>query len=199
MSSRKMLAAISVVFVAASGLVVAKTSNSDNHMPRHLALDADKDGFISRNEAAARAPLAARFDGLDADKDGRLSQQELHSARALQQRRGQGRGHHHGGRGGAHGMRGLDKDGDGRISRTEAEARAEFASRFAGLDLNRDGFIDRADHELRRQQRRDEMFKAADSDNDGKLSRAEFDSLQTVRGHKARGEQSGAAEGQSRR
>jgi hypothetical protein len=37
----------------------------------------------------------------------------------------------------------LDKDGDGRVSKTEAEANTRVQSEFARLDANRDGFIDR--------------------------------------------------------
>lgn len=39
----------------------------------------------------------------------------------------------------------LDKDGDGRISKSEAEANATVKSQFASYDLNGDGFIERAE------------------------------------------------------
>lgn len=201
MISRKTLAAMTVALVVApSSQVLAQAPhqrNNEARMSRHVVLDADKDGLISRAEAATRPRLAQRFDSLDSNKDGRLSQQELSNARSLHSQRG--RSIHGNGRSQTRGMRALDKDADGRISRAEAEARPAFFSRFARMDLNRDGFIDRADQELRRQQRRDAMFAAADSDKDGKLSRAEFDSLRVACGHRTHGEQTGAAQGQSRR
>ncbi|PJK02516.1 calcium-binding protein [Lysobacteraceae bacterium NML75-0749] len=201
MISRKTLAAMTVALVVApSSQVLAQAPHQHNNearMSRHVVLDADKDGLISRAEAATRPRLAQRFDSLDSNKDGSLSQQELSNARSLHSQRG--RGIHRNGLSQTRGMRALDKDADGRISRAEAEARPAFFSRFARMDLNRDGFIDRADQELRRQQRRDAMFAAADSDKDGKLSRAEFDNLRAARGHRAHGEQTGAAQGQSRR
>lgn len=43
-----------------------------------LQADADKDGFVSRDEALRMGPrLQQGFDGLDADHDGKLSRQEL--------------------------------------------------------------------------------------------------------------------------
>jgi hypothetical protein len=39
----------------------------------------------------------------------------------------------------------LDTDGDGRISKTEAEANADVKAQFSGYDLNGDGFIERAE------------------------------------------------------
>jgi hypothetical protein len=40
-------------------------------------LDTDKDGFVSRQEAAAQPEVAANFDKADRDKDGRLSLEEF--------------------------------------------------------------------------------------------------------------------------
>jgi EF hand len=48
---------------------------------RFGALDANKDGFISRDEAKARPNLAKNFDQLDANRDGKLSKQELAAAK----------------------------------------------------------------------------------------------------------------------
>ncbi|RMH94545.1 hypothetical protein EBB59_02420 [Lysobacter pythonis] len=131
--------------------------------------DADGDGFISRAEAARHPRLAERFDWLDTDKDGKLSADERRAAHATH-----GRGH--GGKD-RHGRHGLDKDGDGRINRVEASAKPALAARFDRLDVNKDGFLDRADREARMKARRDDWFKAADSNGDGQLSRAEFDAM----------------------
>ena len=48
------------------------------------------------------------------------------------------------------------------------------------MDVNKDGFIDKADRELRMKQRTDAWFAAADTDKDGKLSRAEFDAAKAA-------------------
>lgn len=40
-------------------------------------LDTDKDGFISRQEAAAQPEVAANFDEADRNRDGRLSLEEF--------------------------------------------------------------------------------------------------------------------------
>jgi hypothetical protein len=39
----------------------------------------------------------------------------------------------------------LDTDGDGRISKTEAEANANVKAQFSNYDVNGDGFIERAE------------------------------------------------------
>ena len=50
------------------------------------------------------------------------------------------------------------------------------------MDANSDGFVDRADRELAAKQRKDAWFKAADSNSDGSLSKAEFDAAHPMRG-----------------
>ncbi|MBE0370754.1 EF-hand domain-containing protein [Pseudoalteromonas sp. MMG013] len=42
------------------------------------SLDSDKDGFISKSEAAHSESLLKVFDLLDSDKDGKLSKKEFH-------------------------------------------------------------------------------------------------------------------------
>jgi 5-hydroxyisourate hydrolase-like protein (transthyretin family) len=76
----------------------------------------------------------------------------------------------------------LDTDKDGRISRAESAAgEGKLASHFDKMDVNKDGFIDRADHEIRAKQRTDEWFAKADTNKDGKLSRAEVDASRSQR------------------
>ncbi|NGY03887.1 EF-hand domain-containing protein [Solimonas terrae] len=65
-------------------------------------------------------------------------------------------------------MKAVDTDGDGAISRDEAQA--ALKSEFARLDRNHDGQISEDEFVGARM----EMFDAADTDGDGKLTRAEL-------------------------
>ncbi|CAN7406130.1 hypothetical protein LJR143_002342 [Pseudoxanthomonas sp. LjRoot143] len=48
---------------------------------RFTALDANKDGRLSRDEVKDKGRFAARFDALDTNKDGFLSKDELAAGR----------------------------------------------------------------------------------------------------------------------
>ena len=81
----------------------------------------------------------------------------------------------------------LDTDKDGRISRDEANAgKGAFAQRFGEMDVNKDGYLDRADRELRMTRERTAFFGGADGNKDGKLSRDEFVVEQGARGAERR-------------
>lgn len=127
----------------------------------HAQLDANGDGSIDRGEAAKSPRLAAKFDALDKNKDGKLDAGE----------RPQRGGKHHGS--GDH-LSKLDADKDGRISQAEA-AGSPLAARFAEMDANKDGYVDAADRAQRHKQQREAWFAQADTDKDGKLSRAEYE------------------------
>jgi hypothetical protein len=73
----------------------------------------------------------------------------------------------------------ADTDGDGRVSRAEAEAAGSKRSSdwFDKLDLNKDGYITQEETRQAKETRRSEMkarfderFKEADANNDGQLS-----------------------------
>ena len=173
--NRKTLLMLAVLAALSAGTALAATAPaSDSNGAPRAKLDTNGDGAIDRSEAARSPRLADRFDELDKNKDGKLAKEEM----PRRDDRGRGkRGHDR------HGMMmKLDSDQDGRISRAEAAAGdGKMAPRFDQMDANKDGFIDRADHELRARQRSDEWFAGADTDKDGKLSRAEMDASRSQR------------------
>lgn len=145
-------------------------------------LDVNGDGSIDRTEAAAHPRLAEKFDELDKNKDGKLAKEEMPArAHGEHGKGGKGRTGHDP----RMAMQALDTDKDGRISKAEAAAGdGKMKERFNTMDGNKDGYIDRADHELRSKQRTDEWFAKADTDKDGKLSRAEVDASKSMRGER---------------
>lgn len=137
-----------------------------------MKLDANSDGAIDRAEAAKHPRLAERFDQLDANKDGRLSADERPMRKMMRGKRGH--------RGMGMKMQ-IDADKDGRISRTEAAKQPRLTERFAQMDVNKDGFLDRADREARMTARRAEWFTTTDVNRDGQISRAEYDAAHAKR------------------
>lgn len=163
MTRRKPLLLLATLLATSvTGLAVAASPAPSKPMaPR---MDANGDGVIDRQEAAAHPRLAQRFDALDKNKDGKLARDEMPAPR-----HGMRHGRHHGGRDGGFMMRGMDADNDGRISA------AEYRAHFDKMDVNKDGYIDQADRVARAEQRRAEWFAKADTDKDGKLSPAELE------------------------
>ncbi len=174
MIRRKLLA--TAVFVAVGTISIAASAQTQAPVQASQArIDINGDDYIDRSEAAAMPKLAERFDALDTDRDGRLSRQER-PVRNMQGGRGRmaavARAR----------MARLDTDSDRRISRTEAAAgEVNFAERFDRMDVNKDGFVDREDRLQRAKQRGGEWFTRADTNQDGQLSRGEFDSARSNR------------------
>lgn len=171
--TRKTLLTLAVLTALSAGTAFAATqSDTATARPMRASLDANSDGSIDRAEAAKSPRLLEKFDAIDTNKDGKLSKEEM-------PRRGGDRGPgKHGPRDGGprEAMAKLDTDKDGRISRAESTAsEGGFATRFDQMDVNKDGYVDRTDHELRSKQRKDEWFASADTNKDGQLSRDEVD------------------------
>ncbi len=67
---------------------------------------------------------------------------------------------------------GFDADGDGVVTRAEAQAAATTA--FTKLDANKDGKLDKSDREARRAAHLDKKFEMLDADKNGSISKQEF-------------------------
>lgn len=168
MRNRKPLLLLALLLsTGAAGLAMAADVPPPAGAPPRAKLDTNGDGVIDRAEAAKTPRLAAQFDTLDKNKDGKLSRDELP--------RWHGKRHGRGPGGREEMMAKLDANKDGRISREEAKADPRLAARFDQMDVNKDGYLDKADRELGRKQHRDAWFAAADTNKDGQLSKAEFD------------------------
>lgn len=162
-----------ILTLAIAAALVSTLALAQTAAPRtHAKPDANGDGVITKEEAAKFPRLAERFTQLDKNKDGKLVGEELPMQRAGM--RGQAAGM----RAGHGAMRALDTDGDGRISRVEMQAgKAGMEAHFERMDVNKDGYIDKADRQARMAERRAECFAKADIDKNGQLSRAEFDKV----------------------
>lgn len=168
MRNRKPLLLLALLLsTGAAGLAMAADVPPPAGAPPRAKLDTNGDGVIDRAEAAKAPRLAAQFDTLDKNKDGKLSRDELP--------RWHGKRHGRGPGGREEMMAKLDTNKDGRISREEAKADPRLAARFEQMDVNKDGYLDKADRELGRKQHRDAWFAVADTNKDGQLSKAEFD------------------------
>ncbi len=174
------------LIVAAAGAPVLAEGGQGGQGGRLAPLDANKDGAIDRSEAAKAPKLLEHFDRLDANRDGRISAEE---------RPQRGR---HGGKGAR--MAGLDTNKDGAIDRSEAAKAPKLLEHFDRLDANKDGRISAEERPQRgrhggrrggarldadgdkRVSRQEasvrpqlaERFTAIDDNNDGYLTREEF-------------------------
>ena len=133
----KYVAILTAVGLASAALVAV--AGSEGHegsgamAARLKQADTNGDGMISREEAKALPRIAKHFDEIDANHDGQITADEL---RAFHQQMQGGKGKHRGGM-----FKKLDTDGDGRISRAEAQAAPRLAANFDAIDANHDGFI----------------------------------------------------------
>ena len=121
-----------------------------------LRADRNNDNALSRAEFLQSATIdrarESRFEDLDANNNNRVERSEW--------------------RGTAEGFRWLDRDADGRLSRTELlgdETSVTEVDTFATLDTNRDGRLSQTEWQWTRR-----VFLQQDTNRDGVLSRTEF-------------------------
>lgn len=87
-----------------------------------------------------------------------------------------------------------DADGNGVITRAEAQSRA--TAMFARMDANKDGKLDASDRALNREAMKTRRFEQLDTDRNGQISKAEFMADRGPRdgerrGHRGRGMRGG--------
>ena len=161
-------------FIIAGSVALAATAG---HGPMRFDADANKDGNLTKAELTAA--LDKRFAQLDTDNDGRITKEErdaAHQARFEQR------------------FKAMDTDGNGQISQAEMkaahEARREMRGAHRGMqhgdghrggmhggfghgmakaDANNDGVITKAEFQAKALER----FAKADANNDGIVTKAE--------------------------
>lgn len=181
---RKVLIAASVAaLVGMSGVAIAEVSNN-HERPGHRGMmfgaDANNDGAVTRAEFDTRH--AEMFTRMDANGDGSVTREERRASRAnfMQQMRESREDR-------------IDANDDGNISRDEFLA--EPLARFARMDANNDGQLS-ADERPDRGERghwggrrgghhggghHGMGMRGGDANNDGTLTRAEFDTAGAAR------------------
>lgn len=178
---KKFLIAASVAALAAGALVLPalaqgpSPSAAAGHGRAGMVFqsDANHDNVVTRAEFDAGR--AAHFTQADANHDGALSRDEMRTAHRAMREAHRGAGHEGGGRHGRH-MERADANNDGRITREEFLAGP--TAMFERMDANHDGVLagDERTHERGEGHRgRHGDRPNIDADNNGSISRAEFD------------------------
>jgi len=136
---------------AADNTADARGSRGAGHFSK---ADADGDGKLSRAEVGRAMPqLAGEFDAIDRDRDGQLSRGELRAWTKAHRAERRAKA--------AERFRHADTDGDGAVSRTEAEQHApRLARKFDQIDVNRDGKLTQDELRAYREAKRSRKDKA---------------------------------------
>lgn len=159
-----------------ASIAVAGVAQAGNMQPAHPAgysVDANKDGVVSREEAKAHPRLAGSFDAWDKNKDGRLDQAEMTAHREAMRTEMRAKAHER--------LKAADTDGDGSLSRVEAEASMPgLVAKFDQMDADKNGKISPDEmHGFRMAGKKHERkhlrmaFKSADKNGDGALDLTE--------------------------
>lgn len=134
-----MLRKILIVSLILAPVVAVAAAPGGRRVDSFKKADADGNGMLSRAEVEKSLPrLAPRFDAIDANRDGNLTPEEIRAwSRAK-------RGHRRESAGAKFQeyFKRADTDGDGALSRAEAErGMPRIARKFDAIDVNRDGKV----------------------------------------------------------
>jgi hypothetical protein len=126
---------------------LAQAGNAPSPGKGGTPMDADNDGFVTRDEAKDYPMLTAQFDTADANKDGKLDTAELEAHRNAMRASGRAKAQER--------WKAADTDGDGAISREEAETSMPgVAERFKKFDVDGNGKIERDElHHFRKRKK----------------------------------------------
>lgn len=132
--------------LSAAALLVAALAQAGDAPPPgkgRYPMDANQDGFVTREEAQSYPMLSAQFDAADTNQDGKLDAAEMDAHRAVMHATGRAKAQER--------WQAADQDADGAISRDEAQASMpRMAERFEQFDANEDGKVERAEiHQFR--------------------------------------------------
>jgi Ca2+-binding EF-hand superfamily protein len=153
MFKRSLVAALILIpaaVLAADNTIVAKTPRAASHFSK---ADTNADGKLSRAEFEKAMPrLAGRFDSIDTNQDGQLSRDEFYAWKKIHRGERQANA--------AERFKHADIDGDGAISRAEAEKNApRLAKKFDQIDSNKDGKLTQDELRAYREHRRSQKDK----------------------------------------
>ena len=137
--ARSMWFAVSALALAVSSAYAADDRKGFND------LDKDKNGSLSRTEAAGNPELVAKFKDADRNSDGKLTRTEYLRVMAVKdagtvKRKVTGADRKY------PGFNDLDKDKDGSLSRSESAGNPQLVSRFKEVDKNSDGKLTRSEY-----------------------------------------------------
>lgn len=141
-------ALIAALLLAPAIALAATTGKNARLAEQFRRADADGNGMLSRAEAERAAPLLAKhFDAIDADRDGQISPEEIRAFRRAGRGERRARGSSRGAQAGAKFelyFARADSDGDGALSRAEAErGLPRVAKKFERIDRDGDGRVTR--------------------------------------------------------
>ncbi|GAB2888704.1 hypothetical protein GCM10027046_16430 [Uliginosibacterium flavum] len=157
------------------GAGLTATQPQGHALERFQAADANKDGFLTKEEADKGMPgMASRFAAIDTNQDGKLTSDEFQAMRGNMRGKGrpQGAGPQAASSGPLQGMGPGSRMGGGSSGMQRTGMRAQ-GGLCINADTDKDGFVSRAEAEKLNRPNALSRFDALDTNKDGKLSTEE--------------------------